>query len=654
MSNSARAADRTPADFWMLLLAGFAIFVVAGAWVVDDYGVVMDEVMKRNLAEQAAAYVLAGDGAMFTNWIRSDGVVFELGQWLLIRLLGLEDSRDVYLGYHMISHLFFLCAGVACAILSYRVTGSRAAACVAFLLFVLHPRLYAHSFVNTKDVPFLGLFMISLFLIHNAFRKDAMGAFALCGACVALAFNTRVMAFVLVLAVLGMRGLDMWFAAGRAERRRVLATAAVFLAVFAAVTYATWPRLWREPATGMFEAFRWVLKTFHVLVVFEGEALSSGDVPRRYIPTLIGLTTPPFTLLLGLAGTAAAVGRVARRPREALRNTPLRFECLCLMASWGAVTALVAGGANLYNGWRPLYFLVAPLSVLGALGLGSTLAALRRPAVRRAAGGLALAAAGSSAVAMAEIHPYQNVYFNLLADRETPEGLRQQYDLDYWATSYREALEHMLERHPSSTVHVHSFDDQALVSNRLVLAPEDRRRIVVGAQGMADYYITNHREHYSAAEVAPPMPAPMVYSRQVYNNTIMSVTATNVVMVDDDTGEQYRSLYENVMANRPIAEGRARFFLDDLQLNFAQERCPRSWLTGYVDLRLWPRAWDGDAARRARLRPPFGSHGVLLDGTCWAVIELPWRPARLQARLTLPHHDVRLWDAEIRLDDERD
>lgn len=650
----ARAATRTPPELLGLLAAGFVLFAAVGAWIVDDYGVNLDEVMKRNLAEQTVAYVLAGDRALFSNWIRSDGVVFELGQWVVARLLGLEDSRDVYLSYHMTSHLFFLFSGAICAVLSYRMTGSRATAVVAFLLFVLHPRLYAHSFFNAKDIPFLGLFMISLWSIHRAFRRDTLGAFALCGACVALAFNVRVMAFVLVLGALAMRGLDLCFAGSREARRHVLATVGVFLAVMVATIYATWPRLWAEPLSGMFEAIRWVLKTFRVLVVFDGEALSTGDVPRRYIPTWLGLTTPPFTLLLGLAGTAVALRRLAKRPREALRNTPVRFECLCLMASWGAVAALVVGGANLYNGWRPLYFLAAPFSVLAALGLAATLASFRRRAARLAVGGLAVAAAGSTAAAMADIHPYQNVYFNRLADRDTPERLRQQYDLDYWATSYREALEYMLRRHPSSKIHVHSFDDQALVSNRFALPSEDRRRIVVGTAGTADYYITNHREH-SEGGIAPNTFAPVVYSRKVYNSTIMSVAATNLAMVDEEIAERYWHGYEDMAMQTPVAEDQARFFLDGLQLGFAQERCARSALTGHMDLRLWSRSMDDRSRRRdIRLRPPVGLHGVLLDGVCWVVVALPWRPARLDVRLMLPHHDIRLWRTEIRLEDRQE
>ena len=92
------------------------------------------------------------------------------------------------------------------------------------LLFLLHPRLYAHAFFNSKDVPFLAMFMIALCLVHRAFEKDTVRAFAVLGAAAAVLMNLRIMGVMLFAAVLGMRALDLLHAAQWSERRRVLKT----------------------------------------------------------------------------------------------------------------------------------------------------------------------------------------------------------------------------------------------------------------------------------------------------------------------------------------------------------------------------------------------------------------------------------------------
>lgn len=654
LTSRSERAWKTPLSLRAALLASFVLFAVVGARIVDDYGVSLDEPLKHQLAVQTAAYVLDGDETLLHNWIRSDGIVFELGLLAMTRLLGLEDSRDVYLGFHMMSHLFFLLSGIACAILSFRVTGSRAAACVAFLVFVLHPRLYAHSFFNYKDVPFLGFFMISLLLVQRAFHKDTLLAFALCGACLSLAFNVRIMAFVLVLAVLGMRGLDCWFAESRAERRHVLATAGVFLATAAALAYATWPQLWADPVAGLVAALRWMLKTFRVYALFEGDVVWMGDVPRRYVPKWFAMTTPLPTLLLGLAGTIAALARLRERPGEALRNTPARFECLCLLATWGAVAALVAVEADVYHAWRPVYFLFAPFAVLAALGAQTTLAMFRARAARTAAAVAALTAASSSAVATAETHPYQNVYFNALLDRRTPERLGRQYDMDYWATSYREGMEHLLKRHPDANVHVSSWTKWHVMATANVLPDVDRERLIVGPDGVIDYYVTNHREYHTGVNVARSTFAPVVYSRRVYESTIMSVAALNVAAAGENVADEYRKALQAAVAGTLVAEEPVQIFVDDLQLHIVQPRCPRRMLAARIDLRIQPWSSSGDPAQSggrasdewSRMEPDFGTHGALIDGICWITTRLPWRPRRLRLRAYMVE-GIELWRTDV-------
>ena len=52
---------------------------------------------------------------------------------------------------HYATHLFWLGGGFACFLLARRLFGSGPLALLAMLLFLLHPRLYAHAFFNSND-----------------------------------------------------------------------------------------------------------------------------------------------------------------------------------------------------------------------------------------------------------------------------------------------------------------------------------------------------------------------------------------------------------------------------------------------------------------------------------------------------------------------
>ena len=210
---------RLIAAHWALL-AVCALSLLVAAFTLDAYGIRVDTLDQRAVGSAALDY-LAGDGERAFDqqlfpWDRYYGAAFEAPLVLLLeRVIGLEDIRDIYLGRHFLTHLFFLASGVFCYLLVLRLFNNRWLALLAVVLFLLHPRIYAHSFFNPKDVPFLAMFMIALYLVHRAFRRDTLGAFLLCGVGVGLLANLRIMGVLLFAAVLVLRALDLGGGGGK-------------------------------------------------------------------------------------------------------------------------------------------------------------------------------------------------------------------------------------------------------------------------------------------------------------------------------------------------------------------------------------------------------------------------------------------------------
>ena len=192
------------------------------------------------------------------------------------RLLRLEDSRRILLSRHLASRLLFALGGWCCAQLALRLTGDRRLAFCALCLFVLHPRLHAHSFFNSKDVPFLSLFLLALLLLHRAFRAATARAFLLAGAGVGVLTNIRLAGALLFGAVLLLRACDLVGAPTPAARRRILWTTGLFAATAALTLYATWPYLWGDPLERLGLSFR-RLARWHLNPVnlFQGQFVSA-------------------------------------------------------------------------------------------------------------------------------------------------------------------------------------------------------------------------------------------------------------------------------------------------------------------------------------------------------------------------------------------
>ena len=366
-----RLAPLRRAPFWAQALAVCALFAIAGVAVLDDYGVSADEPIQRNIAHTTAEYIATGDISELSQAgdiaFRYYGVAFEMPLLLAARALELQ-APHIYLTRHLIIHLFFIAGGFACGMLAYRMLDSRWAALFAMLLFLLHPRLYAHSFFNAKDIPFAAMLLIALYLAHRAFRRDTIGAFLLCGIGVGLAINLRPFGLMLPPMLLAMRALDLWQASGE-ERKRIAAAGGIFVAAALGTAYIIHPYYWENPLR-FFEGLR-ALSQHPVIAgnLFMGEIYRSDAVPWNFIPVWFAITAPPVALMMGAIGCAAVCWQGVSRPLAALRCRETRFRILLLGCFALPVVIAIILQSNIYNGWRQMYFLWAPFCLLAAVGL---------------------------------------------------------------------------------------------------------------------------------------------------------------------------------------------------------------------------------------------------------------------------------------------
>ena len=600
-----------------LLVCG--LFLLAGLGQVGDYGIGPDELPQRLIATANLDYVL-GRGDSFDGLPHPQayyGAAFELPLLLAERALGLADYYQVHRLRLFLTHLFFIVGGYFCYRLAYRLVGSRPIALLALLLFLLHPRIYGHSFVNTKDLPFLSMFVIVLYLLERAFRKDTPGAFILLGAAVGLLTNLRVMGMALFPVVLALRGLDLGMAAGGAERKGILRTTGLFLLAGGLAFYAVTPYAWTNPIGYLAASLE--LTVNHPLVwpqLFQGEIVPSDAMPPHYGITWFGITTPPLLMLLGLIGMAVVAAQSFRRPGSVFRNGRRRFLLLLLAALLLPPLAAAILGPNQYSGWRHLYFIYGPLCLLAAIGLGG-LAALFGRGRRWRVGVYALTAAGLGLLLLqiTQLYPLQYVYFNFLVARNTPEYLRSQYEMDYWQLAYREGLAQLLARHPGETLTLRMG-----ARYRNILPPEDRRRVLLATGGRrADYELT-----YRLNPAQPDLAFNSLYGRR-YNSAVLAVRPLDAALMTPAAAAAYREIYRQAIAGEPIIRAGYNVYREDKRLTFVQEDCVGERRDAWLGVKLFHP--DPETLPAHLWRPgsyvTFHNHRVRLGDICLAVIQLP-------------------------------
>lgn len=482
-------------------LPGILLFiatVILGMFTYKDYGVCWDEPLQRGPGITTYEYVFHGNMNLFTQATDNHGAGFELPLVILEKWMGLTDTKDIYEMRHLVSHLLFLVSVLAGYFLIYSLFKNNLLAILGFLLLAFMPRIYAHSFFNSKDIPFLAMFIITFAVSKLAFDRNKPALFCLLGLVAGYATSIRIMGILLAGVILFFLAID-WLGnrADKEASKKTLLNMGLFTLGFAGMVYLAWPYLWPAPIKNFNESFA-ALAHFEwdANILINGLRVKTTELPWTYIPTWFAFTNPILWLLAGLAGLVAIGLAAIKKPMLFLKNTRERNFLLYLICFFAPIMAVIGLNSVVYDDWRHLYF-VYPSFVLAAIYGIDVLLRKLGDKFKYVVYGLCLVQLGIVADFMVKNHPFHQVYFNELVSRE-PEYLRENFELEYWGCGFKQGLDHVVAKDKSDTIRMAANYNDPLVNNIMLLNEADRKRIKIvniDQIAQADYFISNFRGH---------------------------------------------------------------------------------------------------------------------------------------------------------------
>jgi hypothetical protein len=195
-------------------------------------------------------------------------------------------------------------------------------------------------------------------------------------------------------------------------------------------TYLAWPALWGDPLAAFSTRVSQSINFEAHNVLYQGALYPSTDLPWSYVLSLLirQLSEP---LLLGLIFGLFQLARTGSRSRS-----DLAFPIILGLWFGIPVGAQVIFGFSIYGNFRQLLFITVPVFFLSAVGWDSVLSKLRGPVSTTGLVGIILL---PFIYHVATFHPYEYVYYNQISGGVT--RAQGKFLLDYWCTSYREAIE---------------------------------------------------------------------------------------------------------------------------------------------------------------------------------------------------------------------
>jgi hypothetical protein len=488
----------------------FIALLVIGLASFRDYGISWDEPLQRKYGQHLYDFVTKGDLRMIEGPMKYYGPAFEMCLFFLQKALGLEDTRSIYFMRHLMTFLVFLLGVFFFYRLCRLIFRSWKVGLLGAAMLVLSPRIFAESFYNPKDMPFLALFVISIYtLVRYLDAKTIRWAVTHAIACAVLV-DIRIVGLLVPLFTAGFVAADVAGAGRRGAHvvRQVLGFG-VFGGVLAAAVVLMWPTLWQRPLYHLAQAFR---EMSHypqdAPVLYLGQYTQPRDLPWHYGVVWIGISTPLLYIVGFLLGCLVLlrrasgglirhnIGVLSGRFPEGLISG--RDSAVLLLWFFFPVLYVMLSRATLFDGWRHIYFVYPAFVGIALVGFCGAFRFLRgciRSGAFRIVATIVVVAVTLGMLNIARImfkyHPYEHLYFNVLAGGI--RGAEGRFDLDYWGLSYRQALEHILRIDGDAVIPVCVHTRPGRV-NAEILPVQDRQRLVFETNPYdAEYYLTSMR-----------------------------------------------------------------------------------------------------------------------------------------------------------------
>lgn len=305
------------------------------------------------------------------------------------------------------------------------------ASLAATALFSWQPLLWGHAFINPKDPPFLVFFLGAIYFgfeMIDDWARDVKPKYTkiILAACfLGIATSIRVLGPLAGLLI----GVYGFVQIKKISMPAFLKYFSIYTAITILVTFITWPYLWINPLEKFAEVFGFMsANPTQLNVLFNGQIYKAYDLPRRYLPILLGYTlTEPVWILFPIG---LWLGFLKANKQQRLMLT--------LVLAWLIIpfAYVIVKKPPMYDGYRHFLFMLPPVFIFTGFAFEKLFEILKTRWVSMT---LVAALLAPCIYGLRQLHPYQYAYYNSFTGGVG--GAFRTYETDYWLTCYKEAIE---------------------------------------------------------------------------------------------------------------------------------------------------------------------------------------------------------------------
>ena len=500
----------------------FCAYILVGYLVYKDYGVSADE--GNDFLRGKANYARAKGGSLsaFNDACsQMENVCYypPLFSMILYRVAPTGDLQAIYWRRHQATFAFFVFSVFIFFLIGKKIFKDWKIGLLGSLFLIISPRIFAHSFYNPKDIPFLSAYIISIYTLLLLLEKKNVLTAILHGIAIGIACSIRTPGLVIIPITIFFYLFDLFMA--RKKWKSYLAAGGFLftsLIIATGLVYLFTPNLYTHTIQNYIQAFN-LMKQFPWhggYQLYMGQNISN-QIPWHYSIVWFSVSSPEFYLVLFLLGSIILIIHTLKsRMREhfqSLRDFYLVGACGIL-----PIISVIVEKSVIYTDNRQMYFVYPALLLVSLYGFKSLIDIIRKKNQywRVWTALILIIGLAYPVYFMIRFHPYQYTYFNFLAGTKM-SIIKERFGLDAWGVSVKDGLEYIARSDPAQNINVEIIG--IYNGGWKLLDAQDRLRLNVLTPDPPDYIIETYR-YYPAQQVVK---GKIVYSVKVGDTDILTV-----------------------------------------------------------------------------------------------------------------------------------
>ncbi len=458
----------SPRFHQIISIVFFIFFFIIGLNIYKDFGLSSDEPFQRSIGYYWYIYLLEFfsiniesidqvrkkfELMYWSDYIRSGnliqyGIFFETLASFIEEFFNIENSRNAFQFKHLLTFCFFFLSSIFFyKIIRERYNNTLFAILITFF-FLSSPRIFAESFYNCKDIVFMSFCVFSLYFALKNFEDLNYKNLFLFSLFTALATNVRVMGLILFF-------LFFVFLLLNCLEEKNFFKKSVFKIIFLLISfpiliYIFWPFLWTSPI----DNFIFTIKSFANFdwsgqgILYLGKYYKASNLPWHYIPVWIVATTPIILTLFFLIGFYIIGIKFLNKFLNLSEKNKLwvssveKKDFFIFLFFITPIFSVIFLNSTLYGGWRHLYFIYPSFIYIASIGTIFLFQKKRISKIKNVIFILIIFLIFNNFYNLIKFHPYQNVYFNYLFEKNA----NKLFEVDYWGLGNAEALRFLSEK----------------------------------------------------------------------------------------------------------------------------------------------------------------------------------------------------------------